>query len=334
MIVQFFFNNMRYLLVFIVTFLCCFSTAEAQSPNLKWGKPSQIEWDFVAWGEAPDVEAVILNRTMDVTYVISKSFADQSSGNLELSYSRAGMMGSNSNQVASMTYENKLRIKILKDVGARYANIDIIYYEDSKDRKEYDEIISPKVAVFSKNEKGKVSRRSIKAEGFSREAVNDYYKVLHVQIPDVKAGDIIEYQYFVTSSRVAFLYDFSFQEDIPVLYAKCDMDIPAFLQFDMKVPVHPLIKSKVERGTVRSEATMGDYQAPKTFATNHYIIEAHDILPKDYDRQRIEAAAREKGEDVSSLPIRLMKTLATIKNMSPGTVIPMPQDKNHIMIGQ
>lgn len=320
---------------FIIVFsLLVFLSVDAQNPNTKWGKPSQAEWDLVAWGEAPDAEAIVLNRTMEVTYEISKSFADQNSGNLDLSASRAGVMGANSNQVGSVTYENKLRIKVLKDAGARFANIDIVYMDVSSGQKQFDELNSLKITVFGKNEKGKIVRRNVKVNGFATEIANDYYKVRHIQIPDVKAGDIIEYQYNITSSRVAFMYDFSFMEEIPILYAKCDMDIPAFLQFDMKVPVHPLIKSTVERGIIRLESTMGDYQAPKTFSTNHYIIEAHDLLPKDLEQKRIEEAATANGKDPASIPARLMKTSATIKNMPSTVIVPMPEDKSHIMIGQ
>lgn len=325
---------MKHFFIIIVSFLSVFLTVNAQNPNNKWGKPSQVEWDLVAWGEAPDAEAVVLNKTMSVTYEISKSFADQNSGNLEMSFSNIGRLGSNANQVAAMTYENKLRIKVLKDSGAKFADIDIIFFEDQQYHKEYDEFGNLKVVVFSKNEKGKVARRNVKPENFTADHVGDYYKLMHIHVPDVKAGDIIEYQYTISSSRVVFLYDFSYQEDeIPVLYAKCDLDIPAFLQFDMKVPVHPYIKSTVDRGAIRMESTMGDYQAPKTFATNHYVIEGHDILPKNLEKQLIEATALSKEEEAAKFSDRLMKTIATIKNAPTAQIIQMPQDKNHIMIG-
>lgn len=323
---------MKYFIVILISVFSIFSAIEAQ--NLKWGKPSQVEWDLIAWGAAPDAEAVVLNKSMAVTYEISKSFADRNSGNLELSASNVGRLGSNINQAASMTYDNRLRIKILKDTGSRFANIDIIYYEEAKNQKEYDELDHLKVIVFNRNEKGKVSRRIIKNDSFTFDRINDHYKVMHVRVPDVKAGDIIEYQYVITSSRVAFLYDFSFIENIPILHAKCDMDIPAFLQFDMKVPIHPYIKSNVERGTVRTAMTMGDYQEPKSFATNHYIIEAQNILPKDLEQKRFETDATDKGEDVSALHMRLMKTHATIKNVSAEFIAPMPIDMEQLMIGR
>lgn len=319
----------HYLIIIAACLLATF--VQAQNPNTKWGKPSQTEWSLQAWGEAPDAEAVVLNRTMNVSYQISRQFASISDVNTELTVSNVEFMGSNNeNSNVTVTYENKLRIKILKDTGADYANIDILYLNDENDSKIYDEIDRVRVAVYSQNEKGKVKRRYIQNETFTSDRVDTHYKALHIRVPDVKKGDIIEYQYVLTSARAAFLYDCSFQEDIPVLYAKCDMDIPGFLQFDMKVPVHPFIKSAVSASVIHPEQVLGDMQAPKSYPSNHYVIEGHDILPKGLDLQRndpnVEAAK------VSSSAGKIMKMMATIKSQQVNMLAPLPAGKSHIMI--
>lgn len=318
----------RYLFLLVA---CLFVTmAQAQNPNTKWGKPSQTEWSLQAWGEAPDAEAVVLNRTMTVSYTISRQFSSYGNANTELSVSNIEFLGNNENSNVRAHYENKLRIKILKDSGANYANVDVVYLNDEKDTKIFDEIARVKVMVFSQNEKGKVSRRMVKAESLKHERLDAHYNVLHIRVPDVKQGDIIEYTYEIESTRVAYLYDCSFQEDIPVLYAKCDMNIPGFLSFDMKVPVHPFIKSKVERASISEEQTMGDMQAPKSYPSNHYIIEGHDILPKDLDLQR--NGADTEAAKVSSSSAKIMRTVANIKAPGNSQPVPMPKDVNHLMI--
>ena len=319
----------HYLLVLVACLLAAF--AQAQNPNTKWGKPSQTEWSLQAWGEAPDAEAVVLNRTMNVTYQISRQFAAFSDVNTELSIANLEHLGTtNDDSNILVTYENKLRVKILKDSGAGYANIDIIYLNDEKDSKIYDEIEHLKVAVFSQNEKGKVKRTFVNNSTFTTDRLDAHYKVLHVRVPDVKQGDIIEYQYEVTSARAAFLYDCSFQEEIPVLYAKCDMDIPGFLQFDMKVPIHPFIKSKVSASVIHPESVMGDMQAPKSYPSNHYEIEGHDILPKGLDLQRNDPNV--EPAKVSTAPVKDMKMAATIKGQAVQMLAPLPEGKSHIMI--
>lgn len=321
-------NTMKYYLFFACLFLI--SLGHAQNPNTKWGKPSQMEWDLQAWGEAPNAEAVVLNRTMDVTYEITSQFMPYSNMNTELSLSSIASLGTNDNNFLSVTYENKLRIKILKDSGAGYANLDILYLDDANNPKLVDELARVKVTVFSKNGKGKVARRMVKNETFKNNRINDHYSALQVRIPDVKAGDIIEYQYTVTSTRVTFLYDCSFQEEIPVLYAKCDMDIPALLQFDMKVPIHPFIKSKVVQGVVRATQATADMQAPRSYPSNHYIIEGHDILPKSLDLQRSDASV--EAAKVNAGNGKIMRTFALIKSVPNVVVDLIPQGKSHLMI--
>lgn len=289
-----------------------------------------MEWDLLAWGEAPDAEAIVLNRTMEVSYEITNQFMPYNNMNTELSLSSIANLGTNDNKFMSVTYENKLRIKILKDTGANYANLDILYLDDADDPRLIDELSRVKVTIFSKNEKGKVARRMIKNESFKNDRINAHYSVFQVRIPNVKAGDIIEYQYTITSTRVTFLYDCSFQEEIPVLYAKCDMDIPALLQFDMKVPIHPFIKSKVEQGVVRATQVTGDMQAPKSYPSNHYIIEGHDILPKGLDLQRNDPSIEKAKVDTS--PGRIMKTFAIIKNVPNTAISLIPEGKSHLMI--
>lgn len=309
---------MKHYLSVLIACLCVVTALHAQSPNTKWGKPAQTEWSLVAWGEAPDAEAIILNKTTDVSYRIARQFSSYSDVSTELNISSIEFMGNSENSNVTVTYDNKLRVKILKDSGIGYANIDIVYLNDEKDSKIFDELDRVKVTVFSQNEKGKISRRYLKNDTFKTDRLNAHYNVLHIQVPDAKKGDIIEYQYTITSSRTAFIYDCSFQEDIPILYAKCEMNIPAFLQFDMAVPVHPYVKSKVERGAIHGEQSQGDMQAPKSYPSNHYQIEGHDILPTLLDSKR------------ENFDPAKMKVAAKIKSGGAMQPVALPDGVKHI----
>lgn len=316
-------------LLFACLTLAAAVNVDAQNPNTKWGKPSQTEWSLQAWGEAPDAEAVVLNKTMNVIYKISRQFQSFSDVSTELSVSSLQNLGSADNQNVVMTYDVKMRVKILKDSGAKYANVDITYFNMEDDSKMYDEFGRIKVVVYSQNEKGKVQRRDIKPSTFTDTRLDKNYMVRHILVPDVKAGDIIEYQYELTSSRISFLYDCTFQEDnLPVLYAKCDMDIPAFLQFNMNTPVHPFIKSRAEASNIHAERPAGDMQAPKTYPSNHYVIEGHDILPKNLDLQRKNPTV--DAAKVDAKASQMMKTLAILKNANVAQPAPLPAGKSHL----
>lgn len=302
----------------------------AQQPNNKWGKPSPVEWSLQAWGEAPDAEAVILNKTMTLTYKITRQFESYGNTTQEINMSNVDQLGINGgSQYVLANYVMKVRTKILKDEGAKYANIDIIYFNEESDPEQYDELGRLSVIRYDMNEKGKSQRHVVKNSTFTEERLDAHYVVRHILVPDAKKGDIIEYQYEISSRRVNYLYDWSFQEDIPVLYAKSDMDIPAFIQFNMTTPIHPFITSKVEAGTIFGEQGAGDMKAPKSYQSNHYVVEGHDILPKGLDLQR--KADGTEAAKISAEPGQVLRTYAVIKN-NVNMPFAMPTGKVHLMI--
>lgn len=257
------------------------SVAYGQLPNEKFGKPSAMEWDFVGWGEAANADAVVLCKTMTVTYRLS----DQMTSNNQFSdieYDDLSDYSKNQIDESSILvkYEVRLRTKILKPQGASHANIDIVYFNaDNAETYNSDALSDLKVRVFTKNEKGKVEKRNVATNAFVRERLDNNYMVLHVVVPDVGAGSIIEYQYDITSNRPTFLYDWKFQECIPTVRSKCDIDIPAFLQFNMNVPTNPLVKSGVEVGRLAYDANRADMKRGKSCPTNHYKMTGDYILP-------------------------------------------------------
>lgn len=314
------------LLLFNLCLLLGSTVVAQQNVNHKWGKPSQLEWSLQAWGEAPDAEAAVLYKTMTVTYQVNRSFASYSDANTLLNTSSIEHLGTNENVDAIMNCDVRMRIKILKDSGTGYANIGILYYNEEADSKRFDELERVRVVVYRQNEKGKVTHRNIDAKTYVDTRADAHYMMRKVLVPDVQKGDIIEYQYSITSSRYAFLYECSFQEDIPLMYVKCDMDIPAFLQFDMKVPVHPFVKSKVVPGAI-SGPQRSDFKAPDRYPSNHYTIEGHDILPKGLDLQRSETEAAR----VQATSGAVMSTRATLKlNTQPPA--PMPEGTKSIVL--
>ena len=258
--------------------------ANAQLPNEKFGKPSSMEWDFVGWGDATNADAIILCKTMKVTYQLSDQMFNNNMSDSDLSTDNLMDYGKNEIDDSNIlvNYEFGLRTKILKPEGAKHANIDIVYFDADKEKKlVLDDLSDLKIRVFTKNEKGKVEKRTVNTTSFVKERIDDNYMVMHVVVPDVEAGSIIEYQYKITSPRPVFLYDWVFQECIPMVHSKCDIEIPAFLQFNMNVPINKLIKSSVEAGRLTYDANRADLKRAKTCVTNHYFIVGDYIRPED-----------------------------------------------------
>ena len=305
--------------------IVCFYGNVANAQNLKFGKPSQLEWSMVGWSEAPDAEAVVLCKTLKVNYELSGDYKNYDSTQSELSmdnYANSGINKYISEGRTTMTYDVKIRTKILKENGVGYANMDIVVFDDEKDKGAYDEFKSFSVVVF-KNVNGKIKKTKYTRDIFEDERFNESFVIRHVKVPDVQVGDIIEYQYVLFSKRVTFLYDWTVQEDIPVMYSSCDLDIPVFLQFNMQVPKHPFVTSKVEEGVIFLPQEGSDLQAPKRCKSNHFTIVGKDMLPLKLDllrNKQMEAAQVEASGKIAAVinvpyiekPIFLPKSLRHI----------------------
>ena len=260
------------------------SVAKAQLPNENFGKPSNLEWEYPGWGKASMADAIILCKTMKVYYQLSDQMSNNNMSDSDISTDNLMDYGKNmiDNSNVLVKYEVRLRTKILKPEGAKHANIDITYFNADDDKVfNNDDISDLKIKVFTKNEKGKVEKRTINTDAFQKERVDDNYMVMHVVVPDVQAGSIIEYQYNITSTRPVYLYDWTFQEIIPTVHSKCDIEIPAFLQFNMNAPINRLIKSSVEAGRLAYDTNRPDLKRGKTCPTNHYRIVGDYIMPDD-----------------------------------------------------
>lgn len=272
---------MRNLLTLIVALLM---VAVVSAENAKFGKPTEEEWNLTGVSYAPDAEAVVLYKSVNLTYKLSGAFtANGSSGDGSLGDNAFANMGRNkyiSPEGTSMMYDVKLRTKILKDSGKEYASIDIIIFNNIEDMNMNDEFYEMSAVVFS-NVEGKVKKKRVSATTFKDERINDYYMIRHVRIPEAKAGDIIEYQYQLFSQRITYIYDTQLQESIPVLYSKCVLEIPYFLQFNINKPEDKHVAASVELGNILIQSPNNDGQLPRKCVTNVYTIIARDLPAYD-----------------------------------------------------
>lgn len=269
-------------LLSLILSLLTFTAVSAQ--NAKFGKPSQEEWDLTSVSFAPDADAVVLYKSVKLNYTLTGAFtASGSSGDGSLDENGYGNMGTNkyiSPEGTNMLYDVKLRTKILKDSGKDYASLDIIIFNDEEDMNMNDEFYEMDITVFSKVN-DKVKKKRIAANSFKDERIDKYYTIRHIRLPDVKAGDIVEYQYQLFSQRITYIFDTQLQENIPVLYSSCVLEIPYFLQFNVNKPENKHVAATVHQGTIFMQSPHNDRQNPRKCATNVYTIVARDLPAYD-----------------------------------------------------
>ena len=264
-----------------------FAVKYGSAQNLKFGKPSKEEWALAACEEAPDAPAVVLCKKLSLTYSFNSSF--QSLGTVtELNENTLHGIGANkliTSEGTTMLYNVKMRTKILKDEGRDYANLDIIYYYSKNDFNKRDDFYSFKVTLFS-NDNGKVKKMKLDNMVFQDEPISNDFRVRHVRIPQAKAGNIVEIEYELFSSRIAYIFDWQLQDEIPVRYSSCELTIPCFLNFNVNAAIRQNVKSKVDMGYIYFKQNSNDMSPARKCICNIYRIEAQNMLPWSQDPVR------------------------------------------------
>lgn len=211
---------------------------------------------------------------MIVSYKLSSGFCTfGSSGDGALDDNRMAPSGTNkyiNPENTTMLYDVKVRTKILKDTGVAYATMDIITINDEEDMDVRDIMVLRMVD-------GKVKKKNVSAASIRDERIDKNYCIRHIRIPDVKAGDIVEYQYQLFSTRSTYIYDTQLQECIPVLYSKCRMEIPNILQFNVDRPMIENVTASAILGSIYMVSPNNDRQLPKKVASNIFTIEARNL---------------------------------------------------------
>lgn len=261
--------------------------------NVSFGKPSKEELALTECTNDPNAPAVVLCKTMSLTYEFSSSF--EVYGNTPeitpQNYAHSGVNKYITADGTSMLYNVKMRTKILKPEGKGYANVDIMYYDKKGDIDKRDEFYSFNVVVY-RNVNGKNKKIRIDKASWKDERINDEFMVRRLRIADASEGDIVDVMYELFSKRIAYIYDWQFQDDVPVLYSKCEMQIPCFLNYNVNYAIRPNIKADVTDGHILLKQEISDLQAPKKCRTNDYTIVAKDMLPWGIDPIKEKAGAK------------------------------------------
>ncbi len=168
----------------------------AQTPDLRYGKVSDEEWNMTYCDFDSTAPAVILLDKGVITF-------DNGTVNIE----------------------RHRRIKIFREEGFEYADIQIPFYHRDKD--EWIENFFAQTLV--KGADGKVEKVKVKDE--FTEQVNDYWSQFKFSFPAIANGVIIEYSYRYVSKRFYFLSPWEFQHELPVLYSELNASVPETLNY-------------------------------------------------------------------------------------------------------
>lgn len=283
-------------LLFISMCMTALTSWAQESVNMKFGKPTKEELEMTTYEADPQADAVVLCRLTNVNYTI------QPSGYLT-------------------DYHEKVRIKVLKPAGERYARVTIPYNILNQDRAGVNASkLSLRAMYFSMGPvnsssfegaggslteniantytsesvedlkataynmvNGKVVKSRLKNSEVKKEKIDDDTWQVSFTVPDVREGTVIEYEYNIHSELFYRLRDWYAQCEIPVVYACLDMDIPSYLIFNMEEHGIQRLVCRCVTGSMSYKLESDPLAAPVQISTNHYTCIGRNLkaMPKD-----------------------------------------------------
>ena len=285
--------NIFYL--FILLFWPLYSVMAQDNVNMKFGKPTKEEMQMTTYAADPNADAVVLCRLTDVEYTVQTSsfLAD---------------------------YREKVRIKVLKPSGARFAKVVVpvkrhmsagdnvrglktngmslpkpdgssnSYFEgegvsmtESVSDTDGDETVESVKATAFNMEGSKVVKTSLKKSDVVTTKIDDHNYQTEFTVPNVKEGTVIEYEYTIHSQVFWELHDWYAQCEIPVVYAKLDMNIPSYLIFNIEDHGIQRLTYTVTAGVLNFKLVSDPLAKQTQVKTNHYVYVGRDLIamPKD-----------------------------------------------------
>ena len=270
-----------------------FMASAQDNVNMKFGKPAKEEMQMTLYEAEPDAEAVVLCRLTDVEYTVQQN-----------SY--------------LVDYREKWRIKVLKPSGTRFAKVVIPYkknmsvgnnvggsktslmatemgaanaYFENQSGSMMDDVFGTDADETVENikatafnlEGSKVVKTSLKKSDIVQTKIDDHNYQVEFTVPNVKEGTVIEYEYNIHSQVFWELHDWCAQCEIPVVYAKLDMNIPNYLIFNIEDHGIQRLTYTCTVGSLKYKVESDPLAAPMSVTTNHYVYVGRDLtgMPKD-----------------------------------------------------
>ena len=246
---------MKQKLTLLIGLVLYCSIVEAQ--NLKFGKPTDEELSMTVYEQDKDASAVVLCQLTDVGYTMDfhNYFVD---------------------------YYVKTRIKVLKDEGRDYANVNIIYIDNMSQQFAQENLEEFKAVAYNV-EDGKVKKTKIGLDQVHKERIDDTYMRAKAAIPQVKVGTVIEFEYKLHSNVFYHIYDWEPQGNIPVAFANYRLEIPTVFIYNVETAGIQQLQSSVTQGAINYKVANDAMARQYKRYTNVYNCTARNLqaLKKD-----------------------------------------------------
>lgn len=178
-----------FLLVALISFFS--QVTEAKKTPVTWGKVDQRDIEMKTWQEDPDAPAVILCDYGTLT-------------------------------IGPRTvYTRHYRIKILKEEGLKYAQVELPY----RALNHYETFTQFNAQTLSPDETGHL--RTIKVRKTSEKFIDRKHQAKTFTFPEAKVGSILEFRYTLVSLDFVKPDDWAFRHEVPCIWSEFKVNIPS-----------------------------------------------------------------------------------------------------------
>lgn len=129
-------------------------------------------------------------------------------------------------------FEKRIRIKILKEGGLKYANVKIPYL-DEKGEESINKIIA---YTFNLDAGGNILSKEVNKSSIFSKRINKRYSEMIITFPEAKVGSVVEFRYTMERQTMN-LTDWYFQGKIPARYSEYQINVPLVFHFNAQPSV-------------------------------------------------------------------------------------------------
>lgn len=261
--------------VLLITVLVIFFAgkiyAQEQEEVREFGKIENSDFEIEAPEEDPDAEAIIIFDIGETRFIHSRD------------------------KGLDIKFERVTRIKILKESGLDWANVNVPLYYESYYESENMRKLEGRTYTL---ENGAIMTTKLDENSVFEEKVNEYWIQKKFAMPAVKVGSIIEYRYEVTSPFVVNLPDWEFQNRIPTIYSKYVVGVTPFYEYTF------FLQGATKFDSFKST---DEFWVDKSFATIDYNDLVYEYIMEDVPAFKDEAYITSVEDYIIKLDFQLSK---------------------------
>lgn len=256
--------------LFFILIIICSGSVYSQEQIREFGKIRNFDFEVQAPTDDPDAEAIILFDIGETRFIHGKEGLD-------------------------IKFERVTRIKILKESGLDWAEVNIPLYFESY----YESELLTKLEANTYNlVDGVLQINKLDKESVFEEKINKYWIQKKFAMPAVKVGSVIEYRYVVTSPFVVKLPDWEFQDQIPTLYSKYIVGVTPFYEYTY------LLQGAYKFDSYKSTTETWN---SKSFASIDYNDLVHEYVMKNVPAFKDESYITSVEDYIMKLDFQLSK---------------------------